>query len=359
MPAHEPDVDFTSALLLGQHHPSRGLRPWTEFTTGVPAGLRSSPDAERLAALVARQQGSEAGLVARSALHGLMDVFSSLPRPGDVVLVDEGAYPLTLWAVKAAAQQGVTVLPYPHLRPGPPPAHRRAWYATDGWCQGCCRPAPLTRLRDLARATGGGVMVDDSLAYGVLGRRSSPRDDTGMFGDGTGTVRWSGLDHQGFLWLASLAKAYGSPVTVITGEPPVLRAIQEHGGNQWHSSPPSAADLGAALDAVADTAEMDRLRRRSARLVHRLRRDLRSLGLTPQGLAFPIVGIPLPLPVARDWWRRLSERGLHTLVQLPRCQPGAVLAAVIRADHRERDLDRLAAGLGLLAEREGMASWAS
>lgn len=369
MTGHRREVDFTSALLLGQRHPSRGLRPWAEFTTGLPAGLQESPRAVTLASLVTRQQGGTAGLVARSALHGLTDVFATVPRHGDVVLVDEAAYPLMVWAGWAAAARGVRIVAYPHLRPIGPPPHRRAWYATDGWCQGCCRPAPLARLRELAAPTGGGVIVDDSLAYGVLGRRGGEppghvaRPDgrsvpDSVFGDGTGTVRWSGLEHDGFLWLASLAKAYGSPVTVITGDGATLARLRDHGGNQWHSSPPSAADLGAALDCVADTDAMGRLRRRSAELVLRLRRDLTGLGLAPQGLPFPLVGLPLPIDVARAWWARLAARGLHTLVQLPRCRDTAVLTAVIRSDHRDEDLDRLVEGFAALT-RTTVWSWAS
>jgi hypothetical protein len=29
-------LDFTSALYLGFRHPNRSLRPWSQFTTGVP-----------------------------------------------------------------------------------------------------------------------------------------------------------------------------------------------------------------------------------------------------------------------------------------------------------------------------------
>ncbi|MEV4987865.1 hypothetical protein [Pseudarthrobacter sp. LMD1-1-1.1] len=340
-------TDFTSALFLGQHHPSTGLTPWAEFTTGVPAALGELPAAAELASLVAAQQHADGGLVARSALHGMMDVLQSLPRPGDVLLVDEGAYPLSQWACRASLPRGVRVVTYPHFRPpavvpsnGPAPS-AKTWVVTDGWCQGCGRPAPLAQLQAIAAKTGGQVIVDDSLAFGVLGRTSGP----GGFGDGTGTARWLGLSHDRLLWLGSLAKAYGTPVTVITGDSTTVGVVARSGGNRMHSSPPSAADLAAGIGALR-SGGLPRLRRRLWRLTLWLRTAFADLGLPPMGLPFPIVGTRVgSLPLARRWRTALAARGVQALVQLPRCRPGAVLSAVVRADHSQADLDRLVRGL--------------
>lgn len=334
-------ADFTSALFLGQHHPSAGFRPWREFTTGVPAALREVPEAGMLASEIAERQQAASGLVARSALHGLMDVLQALPRPGDLLLVDEGAYPLSQWACKAAQSRGVRMVTFPHFRPPAVVPHTRTWVLTDGWCQGCGRPAPLAAMQSLAGQTGGQVIVDDSLGFGVLGRRSAE----GSFGDGTGTLRWAGLKHDGVVWLASLAKAYGTPVTVITGEGGAISRLARLGGNRLHSSPPSAADLGAGLSALGNS-RIPRLRARLFRLTLWLRQALNDLGLAPLGLPFPIVGTRTDsLLQARRWRNGLAARGVQALVQLPRCQPGALLSAVVRADHSQADLDRLVRGL--------------
>lgn len=336
--------DFTSALFLGQRHPSAGLTPWTEFTTGVPAVLRELPEAEKLASAIARQQQAESGLVARSALHGMMDVLQALPRPGDLLLVDGGAYPLTQWACRAAASGGVRVVTFPHFHPPSVVPKARTWVVTDGWCQGCGLPAPLRALQALAGRSGGGVFVDDSLAFGLLGQR----DAKSSFGDGSGTARWSGVVHDGIVWLGSLAKAYGAPVTVITGDRPTITRLAQHGGNRLHSSPPSAAELGAGLDAVHDR-RIPRLRDRLWRLTRWLRQALLDLGLPPLGLPFPIVATRVDsLQLARQWRNRLAARGVQVLVQLPRCQSGALLSAVVRVDHTQTDLDRLASGLAVV-----------
>lgn len=335
-------TDFTSALFLAQRHPSGGIRPWKELTAGVPAALRELPESSQLAAAVAGRQHAPSGLIARSALHGLMDILEILPRPGDRLLVDEGAYPLARWACWAAESRGVRVTIFPHRLPPAGPTPGRTWVVTDGWCQGCSLPAPLAKMHDLVRGTGGRVIVDDSLAFGVLGRRQSGANP---FGDGSGTVRWSGLGHDGFLWLASLAKAYGTPVTVITGDREAIRAVARSGGNRLYSSPPSAADLGAGLDALADGGGTDR-RARLRRRTQWLRRAFSSLGLPPQGRCFPIVGTRVEsLELARHWQRKLAERQLQTLVQLPRCHSNPILSAVVRADHTQSDLDHLVRAL--------------
>lgn len=339
-----PGTDFTSALFLGQHHPSGELHPWTQLTTGVPAALRELPEAGKLSSAIAEEQQTESGLVARSALHGMIDVLQALPRAGDLLLVDEGAYPLSQWTCKAAQSRGVRVMTYPHFQPPAVVPRTRTWLVTDGWCQGCGRPAPLGALQQLVGKSGGRVIVDDSLAFGVLGRRTV----VGGFGDGTGTVRWASLKHDGVVWLASLVKAYGAPVTVITGDQPTITRLARHGGNRLHSSPPSAADLGAGLNAIRNS-RIPRLRARLWRLTRWLRQAFRNLGLPPLGLPFPIVGTPVDsLQLARRWRSGLAGRGVQALVQLPRCQPGALLSAVVRADHSQTDLDRLVRGLALV-----------
>ncbi len=296
----------------------------------------------RLAAIVAARQRAEVGLVSRSVLHGLMDVVETLPQPGDQLLVDEGAYPLARWACRAAAAAGVRVSAFPHHKPPLVTRSDRTWFLTDGWCQGCNLPAPLARLQATALSTGGGVIVDDSLAFGLLGYRA----DRCSFGDGTSTIRWSGCNHDGFIWLASLAKAYGTPVTIITGEEAAISAVARGGSNRLHSSPPSAADVGAGLDALADNDVISGMRDRLYHLTRWLRGAFRDLGVPPQGLTFPIVGTRVPsLLLASCWWKGLTRYGIQALVQLPRCHREAVLSVVVRADHRQADLDRLVRAL--------------
>lgn len=310
--------------------------------------LSEADSARQVGAAVAASQGTQSGIVARSTLHALTDVLGTLARRGDVIAVDAASYPITQTAVLTATAKGAIVWRYPHHRPGrlTAPPGRRLLVVTDGWCPGCNRPAPLRELRRLARACGGAVVVDDSLAFGVLGSRAQGR----WFGDGAGTPRWAGVDHDGIIWVASMAKAYGAPLAVTTGDQDTIERLAREGGNRIHSSPPSAADLAAASTALS-ARRAGRVRR--ARLeasVRHLRVALRDAGLPVNGLPFPLVSIPLSsTSEGRRWWYWLRERGLRTVLQDSRCRAGTLLSLLVRADHSDRDIDRLVIELRALA----------
>ncbi|MFK4088243.1 hypothetical protein ACI2LF_29290 [Kribbella sp. NPDC020789] len=348
-----PDVDFTSSLFLGLHHPSDSLPPWESLTTGVPAVLGTTAAAHRVAATVAAARGAQAGVVGRSAMHALMDVMGMLPQRRDVVAIDASAYPLAWWAALRAAANGAVVRRYPHHSPDRIAAEpgRRLFVLTDGWCPGCNRPAPLPELHRLAAATGGALIVDDSLAYGVLGRRR-PGDP---FGDGSGTPAWHGLDPAGIIWVASLAKAYGAPLALTTGDQLPIRRLAMEGGHRVHSSPPSAADLAAATMALHDPAGNRARRSRLRANVLWLRNRLSELELPVNGLPFPVVSIRVPAATASSWWSHLRSARLHAVLQPSRCRPGVMLTVLVRADHSDADLDRLTATLRRLARRQGAA----
>ncbi|WP_433158557.1 aminotransferase class I/II-fold pyridoxal phosphate-dependent enzyme [Kribbella sp. CA-247076] len=342
----DPGLDFTSSSFLGLRYGTGTLPSFTTLTTGVPAVLHEPAAAHRIAATVAAAQGAQAGVVGRSALHALMDVMGMLPHRGDVVAIDAAAYPLAWWAALRAAANGAVVRKYPHHRPEfAAESGRRLFLLTDGWCPGCNQPAPLRELQRAAVEAGGTLVVDDSLAFGVLGRRR--RGDA--FGEGSGTPTWRGLDHQAILWVASLAKACGAPLAVTTGDRATIRRLARTGGNRVHSSPPSSADLGAATMALYGDHRARRSQLQSN--VLRLRNRLRDLGLPVNGLPFPVVSIRVP--DAYEWWSELRSAGIRAVLQQSRCRPGVMLSVLVRADHSPADLDRLTAALR--AVRRGAA----
>jgi 8-amino-7-oxononanoate synthase len=317
-------ADFTSSLFLGYRHDSPPA--WPSLTTGVPAALRSAAGADRVAAAAASALGAEGGLVARSTLHALTDVLGTLPGAGDVVAIDEAAYPV---AVAALAASGASALRYPHHRPPTVHSGRRVFVVTDGWCPGCNRPAPLAALRRVAR--GGALVVDDTLAFGVF-----PAGTTGLLGTG----------QEGIVWVASLAKAYGAPLAVVAGDRATIARLARDGDNRWHSSPPSAADLAAAATALGDRRGARVRRQALAANVRQVRAAVHAAGLSVVGQPFPMVTVPFAAQQqARRWCARLRARGVRTVVQVPRCRPGALLTLLVRADHSAAELDLLADSL--------------
>ena len=191
-------TDFTSALFLGLHHPHHHLPSWSRLTLGTPASLREPPEARAVASTVALRQATGAGLLFRSTLHALLDLFSLVPAPGGIVLIDEAAYPIAQWATLRCVERGIPVAAFHHRdhrhaaaligRSG-----RRPVLVSDGWCGGCLQPAPLGELQAVAAAAGGLLIVDDSLAFGLVGEAPGVRAPLGR--GGMGTLRWWGRGH--------------------------------------------------------------------------------------------------------------------------------------------------------------------
>src|SRR5580693_2796163 len=107
-------LDFTSALYLGLRHPSWALKPWGQFTTGVPAALASPPDAAVVAHQLAALQGCEKGVLGTSTLHQFWDLFGIMAGSPVAIYVDAGLYPIGRWGVERAAARGVPVREFPH-----------------------------------------------------------------------------------------------------------------------------------------------------------------------------------------------------------------------------------------------------
>jgi 8-amino-7-oxononanoate synthase len=145
-------VDFTSALYLGLRHPSRSLRPWTQFTTGTPAALWEPDRARTVARQLGRLQGCEYATLGPSTLHLFWDFFGVLPKGRTVIYVDAGAYPVAKWGVDRAVARGVPVKGFAHHDPHAlerllrqdPLAGRRPVIVADGFCPACGQPAPIT-----------------------------------------------------------------------------------------------------------------------------------------------------------------------------------------------------------------------
>jgi 8-amino-7-oxononanoate synthase len=349
-----PGLDFTSALFLGMRHNHRSLPKWASLTTGMPAAWREPATARAIGSTIAATQGAQAGFVARSALHALTDAMTVLPRAGDILAIDEAVYPIAATASLIAKGREVTVRTYAHHRPAAPrlDGTGRVIYVTDGWCQGCNRPAPLPHLQKLAKRGNGIVVVDDSLACGILGKRRN----AGSFGDGSGTPRWSGLQHDRLLWVASLAKGYGAPLAVVTGDADNIGRLARDGSRQ-HSSPPTAADLAAAAAALRDPRELECRRAFLHDHVTSVRRAFGLADLPVIGQPFPLVGITFASTAqALRWCDRLQRAGIHLLVQRPRCQRGALLTAVLRSEHSTSDIERLVNAMSQLANRTEAAS---
>ena len=330
--------DFTSAHFLG-------LRPSgtsAALTTGRPAAVEDREPGRLLARGLGRQVGAADGVLARTSLHGLIDVLMTR-APGAVLLLDEAIYPIGLWAAGAAAAASprveVTTFRHHDAREAARAAarHRRVVVVTDGLCGSCLRPAPLRDLAEVARRNDGELVVDDTLAAGVLGRREEAAHPLGA--GGGGTAAWLGVD-TGHVTVASLAKGLSAPLALVAGPVHRVEGVRRDGPTRVHAGPPTAADLSALRGALDDDT-LDRRRARLARLVVRARRLLEDLDLHPLGVPFPVLATEGGRSDPLEIHRALAAEGIRALATTGRCTGRPTLTLCLRADHGEAELTRL------------------
>jgi 8-amino-7-oxononanoate synthase len=361
--------DFTSALYLGFTHPSASLPPWRALTLGRPAALEEHAGGRVLARELAQLIGGEAGILYPSTLHLFRDVFQVAAPKGTIILFDSASYPIARWGAEGAALNGVPTETFPHhdavaLERRVRKARRagqRPLIVADGLCPSCGRPAPLPALASLAADTGGSVVIDDTQALGVLGREPSPTAPLGI--GGGGTLAWHGLASRNTVVGASLAKAFGAPLAILSGTAETLTRITRDGETRIHTSPPSAANIAAGRNAVAaNRAQGDHLRARLVRLVGQLRQEMRKLGLQPRSeLPIPMQTVAMPsLRAAKAALASLDENGIRALVTRSCREDLPSLTLLITARHASADISRAAAalartmGVDARARRQGL-----
>jgi 8-amino-7-oxononanoate synthase len=346
--------DFTSALYLGMHHPSRRLGPWAELTTGAPAALRRVPGAVSVERRLAGIQGCEASVLVPSSLHAAWDLGGLLDPGSDELLVDAETYPVLRCTSIRAAARGTYVREFTHHDADALArslGRRRPVVLVDGVCPACGVPAPLRDYLRIVRRRRGVLVVDDTQAIGILG---APAPGAGAWGrGGGGSVAFHGLaGARDVLIIASAAKALGVPVATVSGPRAAVETYQL-GADTWvHSSPVSAADVRALEHALDENRDRgDELRSRLVRVIDRFRAGLHAHALPVGGAPLPIQGVPaLPRTDARGLHRSLLDAGVRTvLVAGPRGTGRVVF--LLSARHTARDIDAALAALAAAPQR--------
>jgi 8-amino-7-oxononanoate synthase len=346
-------LDFTSALYLGLRHPSSALDPWSQLTTGVPAGLAEPRVAGSVAGLVAKLQGCEAGVVGTSTLHLAWDLMGLLARDSITVHVDASTYPVLRWGAAWAGCHGMPVHTFPAHD-----AHalgrslertagrgRRPVVVTDGFCTACGRAAPLRDYVERVRAAGGLLVIDDTQALGVLGRRESTDAPYGL--GGGGSLPWNAIADPEVIVIASLAKAFGAPVATLTGAAAIVRRFAGASETRVHCSPPSVAALHAAHRALTlNDHRGDSLRATLLSRVQRFRRGLAASGLRTRGGTFPVQSLKAPRGcAATELHARLADLGVRAVLTREASRGGATVTLLITARHSTGEIDRAAASI--------------
>ena len=341
-------LDFTSALYLGIHHPSRSLTPWSQLTLGRPAALSEPPGALRVAQMLSALQGCEQGVLMPSTLHLFWDLFGMLGKQPVSIYLDEGAYPIARWGAERAAACGVAVRRFRHHDPdsllaqiaGQARSTKRPVVVADGFCPACGVPAPIGDYLDIVRRFGGLLVLDDTQALGILGEEPEPHAPYGNAGGGV--LRWSGHFGPDILVGASLAKGFGVPVAALAGSELMLRRFATLSDTRVHCSPPSVAVIHAAEHALAvNRVQGNRMRQRLTQRVGQFRKGLELIGRSSTGGWFPVQTIRgIVGPKAVRLHQRLSQRGVQAVLSRPRNDTEARLSFLITVRHSATEIDR-------------------
>jgi 8-amino-7-oxononanoate synthase len=344
-------IDFTSALYLGLRHPSWALRPWRRFTTGVPAALREAGSAASVARDLATLTGCARATLGTSTLHLFWDLFPGLADARSVIYMDAGLYPIARWGIERAAARGVPVREVPHhdvrslrrlLEESP---RRRPVMVTDGFCPRCGRAAPIAAHLEAIERAGGRLVIDDTQALGVLGRRPGPRAPYGR--GGGGSLPWSEVASGDVIVVASLAKGFGVPLAVLAGSESAVSRFEATSETRVHCSPPSVAALHAAAHALAmNRTHGDALRARLLAVVSLFRRECSRAGFPVVGGRFPVQTLgTVRGDAAVHLHGALRRHGVLTVLRRDPEGIGPRLTCLLTARHTAREVTALARAL--------------
>jgi 8-amino-7-oxononanoate synthase len=334
-------LDFTSSLYLGFDHMACDASG-QPLTLGKPAALEEPPGAGELGRRLAALMGCPAAVLAPSTLHLFWDLFEWLGREGVTFCADRGIYPVSRMGLERAASKGSEVLWFAHHDPDSlakllARARRRPVVVTDGFCPACGSPAPLGRYLGAVRRLGGLLVLDDTQAFGILGRREPGNGPPYGLGGG-GSLAFHSLMGDDIVVVSSLAKAFGAPLATLGGGSRLVREFKWESATRVHCSPPSTAAIRAATRAlVLNRVHGDVLRLRLATVIASFRRLLAARGWQVDGRCFPVQTIGGP--GAADAYEALLRLGVQTVPKR------AGLSFVLTARHRHTDIEQAARAL--------------
>jgi 8-amino-7-oxononanoate synthase len=340
------NIDLSMFGLLGLRHLPGELEPWERFTSGRPAVLDDGEVADVLAQRVASLYGCEAATFATSTLHAFFDVCTALVDEDVLILRDEHLYPVARWGVERAACHGTPVITFGHHDPdhlesivsGSQCQRRRPVVFVDGVGPIDWAVTPLAEYLQCVERHAGLLIVDDTQAVGLLGHSPGPDALYGL--GGGGSLRWHEIESPHVLVVASLTKAFGVPITAVTGSEELTHWFLTTSQTRVHCSPPSAPTLSALEHALdVNDAHGDELRHRLADNVRHIKSVLRAAGLAAKASYFPVQSVPLPSgidPPALD--TALRTRGVRMLFQRDTGGVTNVLL-IVTADHDHAALE--------------------
>jgi len=342
-------IDFTSSLYLGMKHSSRELTGWDQLTPGVPAALQEPVIGKDVANTIAKMQGLDSGLLAPSTLHLFFDLYGLLSRLKVTLFIDEEIYPVSLYGVERSIISRKNVFRFHHLDAGNIAVMVNRFLdksgipviLTDGWCTRCGKTASIDTYMSIVKPAGGWVIVDDTQAFGILGKREDAFNTYGK--GGGGILKWMNVSGENIITLTSLAKGFGVPVAAICGSQPFIKKFALYSETRVNSSQTNFAVLNAAVNALRQNSKNgDQIRKKLLQNILYLKRNMHRLNIDILGNQFPAQFIRyLTNQKVSDLYYYLLFNKIKTVMVAPHLDQMPAMCINITADHTEDDIDQL------------------
>lgn len=351
-------LDFTSALYLGMQHQADSMHPWQQLTTGKPAALYSPSRQRCVETVLTNLVGTEQAVLGQSTFHLFWDLFGMLAANNIAIYLDRAAYPIACWGAERAAARGVPVEYFAHhnlqtlKRQLQESANEQLTpvIVIDGYCPGCARFAPISKLIAMIRPYSGLLVIDDTQALGIFGENRHRQSPYGMTGGGS--LNCSAIQSQNIVLISSLAKGFGVPVAMLAGSHQMIDFFKSHSQTRVHMSPPSCAIVHATEHALRVNQKHGKmLRNRLVKLIYLFRQLLDQAGIQLTNSLFPLQTLSgLPNKIIFKLFHQLKSMGIQALIHQLRCQQQAALSFVITANHQAAQIRYTASALSDLVD---------
>jgi 8-amino-7-oxononanoate synthase len=341
-------LNFTSSLYLDMKHSSTELLGWQQLTTGVPAALNECLESRQISQQVAKMQGLETGISAPSTLHLYWDLFGFLANQQIIVFIDEKIYPVSKYGIERLITKGVPVYYFRHLDANhlyellqtKIKEFKIPVVFTDGWCPECGKNAPIKVYLEILKAFRGNIIIDDTQAFGIFGERKT----NFFYGDnGGGILKWLDVFDNNIISITSLAKAFGAPMAVMSGNTEFITSFKDNSDTRVTSSPVSIAHLNAGLNALRiNGTEGDRRRKKLENNVVAIRGALMTSGINVTGSIFPVQSLTFSgSDYVNLFYAKLNNQGIRTVLAHGHLPSETLLSFIIRSNHNEEELEKL------------------
>jgi len=291
-----------------------------------------------LEAALGRFAGTEDAVVLSCGYLAMQTLLEGIVQTDDLLLLQRSAHPsirqaarLTGLSCREFDLEDLDAFNFKTAAKG----NQRVLIAAEGVSPLTGMVLPLPEILSLLKGCDFRILIDDAHGLGVAGVH------------GKGTAEYHGCTSSHILACGTLSKAFGAFGGCVLANQEVSENIRNHSLAYICASPPSAADLGAALTAVQLVTTQPKIIRHLHENAILLKRGLRQMGFPIEENHIPIV--PIHLDTARQvigLSERLFASGiLAPYLSYPGSPKGGLIRLAVTAAHTSDQINRLLASL--------------